>query len=86
MGSFRSNLPEQLSGGQQQRLAILRALSTKPTLLLMDESFSALDKRLKSDLLFRLQGLFSAQGTTVLLVTHQEEEIVGDAGVFMMEE
>ena len=86
MGSSRSNLPKQLSGGQQQRLAILRALSTKPALLLMDESFSALDKRLKSDLLFRLQVLFSAQGTTVLLVTHQEEEIVGDAGVFMMEE
>ncbi|MFW0717866.1 ATP-binding cassette domain-containing protein [Pedobacter sp. N23S346] len=84
MASFRQNLPNQLSGGQQQRLAILRALSTKPALLLMDESFSALDKKLKSTLLEKLQTLFLAQGTTVLLVTHNEAELEGSSGVFCM--
>lgn len=86
MESFRQHLPNQLSGGQQQRLAILRALSTKPALLLMDESFSALDKKLKSSLLEKLQALFLAQGTTVLLVTHHEAELEGSSGLFCMGE
>lgn len=86
MQSFRQHLPNQLSGGQQQRLAILRALSTKPALLLMDESFSALDKKLKSSLLEKLQALFLAQGTTVLLVTHHEAELEGSSKLFCMGE
>ena len=86
MESFRQHLPNQLSGGQQQRLAILRALSTKPALLLMDESFSALDKKLKSSLLEKLQALFLAQGTTVLLVTHHEAELEGSSKLFCMGE
>ncbi|MFD2287634.1 ATP-binding cassette domain-containing protein [Pedobacter petrophilus] len=86
MESFRQHLPGKLSGGQQQRLAILRALSTKPALLLMDESFSALDKKLKSNLLAQLMALFAAQGITVLLVTHNEGELEGESGVYNMEE
>jgi molybdate transport system ATP-binding protein len=86
METFRQHLPGQLSGGQQQRLAILRALSTKPALLLMDESFSALDKKLKNNLLDKLQKLFSEQGTTVLLVTHNETELEGNSDVFSMAE
>ncbi|TDQ11275.1 sulfate/molybdate ABC transporter ATP-binding protein [Pedobacter metabolipauper] len=69
------NYPRQLSGGQQQRLAILRALCTKPGLLLMDEPFSALDQQLKTKMTGSLKTLFSAQETTVLLVTHNEHEM-----------
>lgn len=67
--------PNQLSGGQQQRLAILRALATKPALLLMDEPFSALDPALKARFIARLQNLFIEQQTTVILVTHLENEM-----------
>jgi len=77
--------PNQLSGGQQQRLAILRALSTRPKLVLMDEPFSALDHKLKSRMLPALMNLFAEQGTTVLLVTHNPAELP-DADIFDFEE
>jgi len=75
MTKMRDKLPRQLSGGQQQRLAIMRALSTKPKLLLMDEPFAALDSQLKHRLISGLKLLFTEQQTTVIVVTHQEDEL-----------
>ncbi|WP_428328305.1 ABC transporter ATP-binding protein [Mucilaginibacter sp.] len=69
--------PEHLSGGQQQRLAILRALANKPNLLLMDEPFSALDQEMKVELIDKLKVLFKELGTTVLIVTHNPQELAG---------
>jgi molybdate transport system ATP-binding protein len=74
---FATHKPEYLSGGQQQRLAILRALATKPKLLLMDEPFSALDPENKSALIAELKVVFEEQGTTVLIVTHNPQELDG---------
>jgi len=71
METFIDHKPRQLSGGQQQRLAILRALSTKPKLLLMDEPFSALDTALRSNLINDLKELLKANEITCLVVTHQ---------------
>lgn len=72
MQPFSRHKPKQLSGGQQQRLAILRALSTNPSVLLMDEPFSALDKTLRSQMLPELKDLILSNGITCLVVTHDK--------------
>jgi molybdate transport system ATP-binding protein len=72
--------PEYLSGGQQQRLAILRALAIKPKLLLMDEPFSAIDPKMKATLIKNLKTLFDELGTTVLIVSHNMQELDGLPG------
>ena len=77
--TLTNHKPEYLSGGQQQRLAILRALAIKPKLLLMDEPFSALDPEMKSALTSKLKLLFDELGTTVLIVTHNPQELEGIA-------
>jgi molybdate transport system ATP-binding protein len=69
--TFVNHKPRHLSGGQQQRLAILRALSTRPKVLLMDEPFSALDNALKSGVILELKQLIEELGITCLVVTHQ---------------
>ncbi|HEY4327089.1 MAG TPA: ATP-binding cassette domain-containing protein [Mucilaginibacter sp.] len=75
--TFTNHKPEYLSGGQQQRLAILRALAIKPKLLLMDEPFSALDPEMKLALIRELKVIFNEMGTTVLIVTHNPQELDG---------
>lgn len=75
--TFADHKPEYLSGGQQQRLAILRALATKPKLLLMDEPFSALDPEMRSELIKELQAVWKEQGTTVMIVSHNPQELDG---------
>ena len=66
--------PDQLSGGQAQRVAILRAVATRPQVLLLDEPFSALDPATRADLQQWLATLTTELGVTVLLVTHDVEE------------
>jgi len=73
--TLTSHKPEYLSGGQQQRLAILRALAIKPRLILMDEPFSALDPYTKSVLIDELNEVFSELKATVLIVTHNPQEL-----------
>lgn len=78
---FIDHKPSFLSGGQQQRLSILRALANKPKLLLMDEPFSALDPEMKSALIAELKSVFADLGTTVLIVTHNPQELAELAGM-----
>jgi len=75
--TLRDHKPEYLSGGQQQRLAILRAIAIKPKLLLMDEPFSALDPKMKSALIAELKLLFAELKMTVLIVSHNPQELEG---------
>lgn len=66
--------PDQLSGGQAQRVAIIRAVATRPRLLLLDEPFSALDPAIRADLQSWLAKLAAELGITVVLVTHDVDE------------
>ncbi|HTI57650.1 ATP-binding cassette domain-containing protein [Mucilaginibacter sp.] len=75
--TFTDHKPEYLSGGQQQRLAILRALAIKPKLLLMDEPFSALDPEMRTTLIKELRAVWNEQGTTVMIVSHNPQELDG---------
>ncbi|WP_432738787.1 spermidine/putrescine ABC transporter ATP-binding protein PotA [Maridesulfovibrio sp. FT414] len=74
MGRFVKRKPHELSGGQQQRVAIARALVNKPLVLLLDESFSALDRRLRKQMQMDIKHLQQDTGITFVLVTHDQEE------------
>ncbi len=66
--------PHQLSGGQQQRIAIARAVVNKPKVLLLDESLSALDYKLRKQMQIELKQLQRKLGITFIFVTHDQEE------------
>jgi iron(III) transport system ATP-binding protein len=64
----------ELSGGEQRRVALARALAPRPRLVLLDEPFSGLDAVLRADTREAVARALSAQGTTALLVTHDQAE------------
>jgi putative spermidine/putrescine transport system ATP-binding protein len=77
--TFADRYPRQLSGGQQQRVAIARALAVQPSILLLDEPFSALDKNLRLDMQIEVRRIQRTAGTTTILVTHDQEEALSMA-------
>lgn len=64
----------QMSGGQQQRVAIARAIVNRPRILLLDESLSALDLKLRQEMQYELKELQRRVGITFIFVTHDQEE------------
>ena len=66
--------PHQLSGGEQQRIALIRALATRPRVMLLDEPFSSLDQRLRVEMRELALDLLREEGAAVVLVTHDPDE------------
>jgi putative spermidine/putrescine transport system ATP-binding protein len=71
---FGKRFPHELSGGQQQRVALARCLVYKPSLILMDESLSALDRKLREAMQVEIKRIHRETGSTIVFVTHDQEE------------
>jgi NitT/TauT family transport system ATP-binding protein len=76
LGDRAKDRPWQLSGGMQQRVQLARALAMRPSVLLMDEPFGALDAMTKASLQDELLGVQQRTGTTIVFVTHDIDEAV----------
>ena len=74
LGEHIHKMPAKLSGGQQQRLAIARTLALKPEIILFDEPMSALDVATRLAMRKELKDLQKRFGTTMIYVTHDQEE------------
>ncbi len=76
---YLTRMPSQLSGGQKQRVALARCLLRNQPILLLDEPFSALDKPLRQEMLALLEEIYKQKKLTIVMVTHQPDELDGFA-------
>jgi putative spermidine/putrescine transport system ATP-binding protein len=74
LGAYGHRFPHELSGGQAQRVALARCLVYRPSLILMDEPLSALDRALRETMQVEIKKIHRDTGSTIIFVTHDQEE------------
>lgn len=74
LADYADRYPDELSGGMQQRVGLARALAKNPTIMLMDEAFSALDPLIRSDMQDELLRLQREDARTIVFISHDAEE------------
>jgi multiple sugar transport system ATP-binding protein len=79
IGALLDRFPGQMSGGQRQRVAVARAIVVQPKIFLMDEPLSNLDATLRGSMRTELKRIHREQGTTTILVTHDQSEAMSMA-------
>ncbi|MGN6667277.1 MAG: quaternary amine ABC transporter ATP-binding protein [Trinickia sp.] len=80
LGSYEKLLPGELSGGMQQRVGLARALAVNPSVLLMDEAFSALDPLIRHEMQSELLRLQKEEQRTIVFISHDIEEAIKIGG------
>ncbi|MGN6652349.1 quaternary amine ABC transporter ATP-binding protein [Trinickia sp.] len=80
LGSYEKLLPSELSGGMQQRVGLARALAVNPSVLLMDEAFSALDPLIRHEMQSELLRLQKEEQRTIVFISHDIEEAIKIGG------
>ena len=73
---FKDKYPRELSGGMRQRVALIRTLALQPTILLLDEAFSALDYQTRLDVCDDVYNIIKSENLTTILVTHDISEAI----------
>lgn len=76
LGEFKDKYPDSLSGGMKQRVALIRTLATNPSLLLLDEPYSALDYQTRLTLSDDMYKIIKAEGKAAILITHDIAEAI----------
>ena len=76
LGDFKRKRPDELSGGMRQRVALIRTLALNPSILLLDEPFSALDYQTRLNVCDDVANIIKAEKKTAILVTHDLQEAI----------
>ena len=76
LSGYSDRMPSQLSGGQQQRVALIRALATRPSVVLLDEPFANIDNQLRRAIREDTRAMLKASNAVAIMVTHDPEEAI----------